>query len=280
MILSLSVRIAETFHSKEHATLDLPSLARIAQDSGYAALCMRASQIGIHSPPDPLLSASRTLASHHLAVSMVTGNFDLVYNNERGPDCLRNITPFLDLAQALGAPLIRVALRHTDDIPWAQRAADQAADRSLSLVHQCHIQSLFETVEGIESTLLRIDRPNFGLIYEPANLEQCGQDYGPETIRRLSPWIRNVYLQNQRLHPLGSVALDTWCRGAVRFDLLDVPQPGGIDFARVFEGLQQIQYSQAVTVHQSAPQSGTIAEAASATARFLARWLGSGIDIR
>jgi len=273
MILSLSVRIAEAFHSKEHATLDLPSLARIAHDSGYAALCMRASQIGIHTPPDQLLSASQILAAHHLSVSMVTGNFDLVYNNERGPECLRKITPFLDLAQTLGAPLIRVALRHTDDIPWAQRAADQAAERSLALVHQCHIQSLFETVEGIEATLRSINRSNFGLIYEPANLEQCGQDYGPATLRRLAPWIRNVYLQNQRLYPLGSVALDTWCRGAVRFDLLDVPQTGGIHFARIFEGLHQIQYSQAVTVHQSAPQSGTIADSAAETARFLARWL-------
>ena len=33
--------------------------------------------------------------------------------------------------------------------------------------------------------LKRIDRANFGLIYEPANLAICGQDYGPDCIAQL-----------------------------------------------------------------------------------------------
>lgn len=270
MRLSLSVRIAEGFQSKEQAMIDLATLAGLARSAGYQALCMRASQVGIHSRPEEVQGAIRILAENSLGVSMVTGDFEIVYNNEKGPGCLRRIAPYLELAQSLGAPLIRVALKHVDDIQWAQRAADLAGERGVSLAHQCHTLSLFETVDGIEETLQKIGRPNFGLILEPANLEICGQDYGPATIQRLAPWILNVYLQNQRLHPHGRITLNTWVRGPVSFDILEIHQPGGINFQRVFSGLEAIGYDGPVTVHQSAPEGGSPAESATAAARYLA----------
>ncbi len=273
MLPALSVRIAEGFLSKEESLLDLDALAPLARAAGFQGLCLRASQVGVHSTPDRVRHVAGSLARHGLRATMVTGDFDIVYNNERGPAVLRRIEPYLDLAVALGAPLLRVALRHADDIPRARMAADAARERGLRLAHQCHIQSLFETVDGILSTLRAIDRENFGLVYEAANLELCGQEYGPDTLRRLAPWIFNVYLQNQRLHPAGQVTLDTWVRGTVRFDLLAPADPGGIEFHRVFDGLAAIGYDGPVTSHQSAPADGRIGDAALATARFLSRWL-------
>jgi sugar phosphate isomerase/epimerase len=177
----------------------------------------------------------------------------------------------------LGAPLIRVALKQEDDIPWAQRAADEVAERGVKLAHQCHTQSLFETVEGIERTLRRIDRPNFGLIFEPANLELCGQDYGTKTVRRLAPWIFNVYLQNQVLKPDGKVTLNTWCRGPVPFDLVPIHQSGGIDFVRVFEALAAINYRGPITAHQAQIPEEPVHALATGTAEYvsgLARQFG------
>ena len=269
MQLSLSVRIAEEFHSKEEASMPLGDLARLAKRCGYGALCMRASQVGVHSPPEIVEAAADCLAEAGLAVSMVTGDFDTVYNNDNGPVALRNITPYLDLAKCLGAPRIRVALKQESDIANAQRAADEAAERDLQLVHQCHTLSLFETVEGIERTLTAINRPNFGLVYEPANLEICGQDYGPATIGRLAKWIFNVYLQNQLLKPDGALTLPTWCAGDLSFDLISVHTPGGVDFGRVFAGLKAIGYDETVTVHQSAQPGETPEESAGGTADFL-----------
>ena len=49
MQLSLSVRIAEEFLSKEKASMSLGELASLANRCGYQALCMRASQLGIQS---------------------------------------------------------------------------------------------------------------------------------------------------------------------------------------------------------------------------------------
>ncbi|MBI2946200.1 MAG: sugar phosphate isomerase/epimerase [Verrucomicrobia bacterium] len=271
MNLSLSVRIAEEFSSKEKASMSLEALADLAVAAGYQALCMRGSQVGVHSAPDAVARVAGVLQARGLSVSMVTGNFDVVYNNDRGPDCLRNIGPFLELAAALKAPLIRVALKKDEDIEWSQRAADEAAGRGLKLVHQCHTQSLFETVDGIERTLRCIDRPNFGLIYEPANLELCGQDYGPKTIQRLAPWIFNVYLQNQALKPDGKMKLNTWCRGPVPFDLIPIHAQGGIDFDRVFQGLAALGYRGTVTVHQAGGAGEAPGESAKATADFLKR---------
>ena len=164
MQLSLSVRIAEGFLSKEEAILGLDAVAKIAKSAGYDALCMRASQVGIHSSSERISDALQVLQANNLGVSMLTGDFDVVYNNDRGPDCLRDITPYLRLAQRLNAPLVRVALKSDEDIPWAQQAADEAIRVGIKLVHQCHTLSLFETVDSIERTLLKIDRPNFGLI--------------------------------------------------------------------------------------------------------------------
>lgn len=269
--LSLSCRIAEGFLSKEEAILTLPQLADLAVAAGYDAICMRASQVGIHTDADVVQQAAEIVHGRGLGVSMVTGDFAIVYNNDRGPDCLTKITPYLQLAETLGANMIRVCLRTPADISHAQRAADEAAERSIRLVHQCHAQSLFETVDQIIDTLTRIDRPNFGLIYDAANLEECRQEYGPATIARLAPWIVNVYLQNQRLSSSGAVTLNTWCHGPISFDIIQPHEPGGIDFHRIFRGLRQIGYSGPITVHQSAPEDPgtTPLTAAAKTAEFL-----------
>jgi len=270
MQLSLSTRIAEGFLSKEVPTMPLVELCRAAVDAGYEATCMRASQVGVRSSTEAVQTARRTLDAHGLPVTMVTGDFDIVYNNDDGPNCLRNITPYLDLAERLGAPLLRVCIKQEEDLAFAQSAADEAAERGLKLAHQCHADSLFETVDQIEANLKWIGRENFGLIFEAGNLDECGQPYGPDTIKRLAPWIFNVYIQNQRCHPDGAVTLQTRCRGPVSLDILPVQEPGGIDFAAVFDGLHRVGYDGVITVHQSAPtEGGSSAVAARDAAEFL-----------
>ena len=87
-----------------------------------------------------------------------------------------------------------------------------------------------------------IDRPNFGLIYEPANLLLCGQPYGRDTLRKFRPHLMNVYVQNHRLDEQGPLSLTTFCRGEVRFHHLDPWEAGGVDFAAVSSALKDIGY--------------------------------------
>lgn len=271
MKLSLSARVAEGFADKRIATLPLAALADLAAREGYDGVCMRASQVGVHSARDEVRAAAAALQARGLAVSMVTGDFAIPENSEAGPGALRHIGPYLDLADALDCDLLRVAMKTADDIEWARRAADEARERGLRLAHQCHTRSLFETVAASLAVLRSVGRPNFGLIYEPANLELCGQDYGAATLRAFAPWIFDVYLQNQRLHAAGADRLETWCRGAVAFDQIPLWEDGGMDVAVVFDGLAALGYDGYVTVHQACAGLGGAEEAARRTAAHLRR---------
>ena len=251
MKLSLSVRVAESVLNKEEANRSMEYLADLALELGYFAMCMRASQAGIQSPLEQVTRVRKILAERGLPVSMVTGDIPIPANDEHAPDALRDITPYLDLADLLGADLIRIGMKKDEDIAWAQRASDEAAERNIRLAHQSHTRSLFETVEESVSVLTKVDRPNFGIIYEPANLDLCGQDYGPETIRRFAPWLFNVYLQNHRLNPEGSMTLDTWVRGPAPHDPVPLQAEGGIDFPGIMETLEEMGYDGYVTVHQA-----------------------------
>ena len=267
MKLSLSVRVGEKYTDKRQAAVPLNELADIALGTGYHALCMRASQIGIHSPREEVALHATLLRKRNLRVSMVTGDFPIPENTDDGPQALRNIGPYLDLAEALDCHLIRVALRKEEDIVWAQRAADAARERSITLTHQCHNRSLFERIDETLEVLRRIGRPNFGLTYEPANLECCGQAYGRETLKRFAPHLVNVYLQNQRLNPAGQSVMKTWCCGDVLFDQIPLWGGSGIDFPAIMAALQDLGYTGYVTVHQAALT--TPREDAERSARYL-----------
>ena len=251
MKLSLSVRVGEKYTDKRQAAIPLDELADIAIASGYHAICMRASQIGIHSSHEDVLSKARLLHERGLSISMVTGDFAIPENSDEGPRALRNIEPYLDLAETLNSDLVRVALRNDEDIAWAQRAADAARERGIKLTHQCHSRSLFERVDETLDVLRRIGRPNFGLTYEPANLECCGQRYGRGTLKRFAPYLLNVYLQNQRINPTGQSVMKTWCRGDVLFDQIPLWDSSGIDFREIIATLEELGYAGYITVHQA-----------------------------
>ena len=269
MKLSLSVRVAESRKNKRDVDTELPDLSSIAKNAGYEALCMRASQVGVQSSKERILWARKVLDDHGLALSMVTGDFAVPENSAEGPGCLRNISPHLDLAEVLDCDLIRVCMKEEADIPFAQEAADEAGERNIRLAHQSHTCSLFETVEGSLDILRKVGRPNFGLIYEPANLAVCGQEYGLDTLRTFQPYLFNVYFQNHAPDPNGTVLSETWIQGRVRSTSRPLEASGGIDFERAFEGLKAIGYDGYVTVHQAFGGDLPPQEAAIRSATFL-----------
>ena len=55
MKLSLSVRVGEKYTNKREAAISLDELVNIAVATGYHAICMRPSQIGIHSRPEEVV---------------------------------------------------------------------------------------------------------------------------------------------------------------------------------------------------------------------------------
>jgi sugar phosphate isomerase/epimerase len=269
MKLSLSVRVAEKFNNKKESSLTIDQLIQLAKSHRYEALCMRASQAGIHTPAETVRQMQRKIRDAGLAVSMITGDFAVPQNDEHGPEGLRNIAPYLDLAEALQSNLIRICMKKEEDIAWAQRAADQAKERSIRLAHQSHHASLFETVEGSLDVLKKVRRPNFGLIYEPANWMLVEEPYGREVIQRLRDYIFNVYLQNHRVNPNAQSAVISWKKGRVGIDHIGLWERGGVRFEEVFLALHDIGYRGYVTVHQAFEGVMSVADAARRSAEYL-----------
>ncbi|MDE0167130.1 MAG: sugar phosphate isomerase/epimerase [Bryobacterales bacterium] len=251
MKLSMSVRVAEKFDNKREASLTIDQLIRLARENGYQALCMRASQAGTHTAPEEIERIGKAIHDAGMVVSMVTGDFFVPQNDENGPDGLRNITPYLDLAEAFDADLIRICMKKEEDIAWAQKASDEARERNIRLAHQAHNSSLFETVRGSVDVLRKVGRDNFGIIYEPANWFVAGEEYGRNGILAVKDYIFNVYVQNHRLNPEAESAIGTWGKGKVGVDHIGLWDEGGCDFEEVFETLHGIDYRGYVTVHQA-----------------------------
>ena len=250
MYLSVSVRIVEAA-CKTKLNIPVEEFIGIVKQGGASAICMRASGAGVEASPEQLQTLASKIASANLPVTMVTADYDVPLNNAEGPNSLRNIRPSLDVAEAFDCDLIRVCMKNETDIAFARQAAELAAERGIRLAHQCHTSSLFEEVDQILDVLKEIDRDNFGIIYEPANLLLNGQDYGVETLQRLAPHIMNVYVQNHRLDAEGPEVLDTYCRGPIRFHHLYLWETGGVDFNQVFQGLRDIEYVGSFTIHQA-----------------------------
>lgn len=267
MKLSLSVRIAESPSRKDLAVVPIEELAPLARAAGFSGLSMRASALSVDSPPERVRAARAQLDRLGLAVSMVMGNVALAANTPDAPDCLRNIAPHLDLAEALGARLVRVMIHGDDDIPHVQRAADQAAERGLTLAQQTHWGTLCETVDESLDIVRRVGRRNFGITYEPANLLACGADYGPDSIARLAPHLVNVYFQNIRLDPAGRYVFKSRRNGPAKLEFVELDDPGGIDVRPLVAALKKAGYDGWFSVHQPLRDGQTLPDAIAEASR-------------
>ncbi|MGH2355220.1 MAG: sugar phosphate isomerase/epimerase family protein, partial [Chloroflexota bacterium] len=275
MQLALSGRIAEPEHAKHVVAADFAQLAGLAARTGYRALCVRPAQATTDTPLGRLRAMRAALDRHGLVASMVTPDVR-VARQAAAPDAnalLRAIGPTLDVAQVLGTALVRVALMNEAGVVWAQRAADEARERGVRLVHQTHTATPFETIDGCREMLARIKRPNFGLGVEPANLILGGQDFGVEALQPLGPYIFNVYVQNVRLTPAGPLSVATNA-GPVRYERLVVGDPGGIELPRFFDALKSLGYRGFVTSHQPAVDGIATEALARRVYEALARWTG------
>jgi sugar phosphate isomerase/epimerase len=261
--------VAEAPRRKDLALMALPALAALAKGAGYRGLSMRASQVGLQSTPEAVREAKAVVDAAGLAVSMVTGDFDVPANNERAGMQLRRMGPLLDLAQALGCDLVRVGMKAWTDIPWARRACDEAAERGIRVAHQLHVCTLFETVETSLRVVREVGRANFGLTYEPSNLRVCSQDTGAATVKAIAPHLFNVYLQNIAPCEGAPNTIETWMNGPVTYDLVPFGDPRGVDFPAVFGALAAAGYDGWVTVHHNVANGSDIAEGTRAIADYL-----------
>jgi sugar phosphate isomerase/epimerase len=300
--LSLSGRISEPIGEVSNLKpLTYDEFLHIAKSTGYDAICVRPLQCNISTPLEEIVELARKTREAGLKVSMVTCDNDQPPNNDCSPFALLNIAPRLKMAEIFGTKLIRCQIKKPEQLGWAQRACDEAQERGLSIVHLAHPATLFSTVDGAIDCLKKINRPNFGLTYEPVNWMEDPKGYGRDVIKSVAPWIVNVYAQNQRVRKgdaPASVAQPAGGRGgaqqasvescvvaagrgarpgraasaspsAAAANNLALWEPGGIDFDTVFQGLHEIGYTGYFTVHSRTSQLHPPIELATKSFAFL-----------
>ena len=240
MKLSLSVRIAELQDRKDHAFMPMEELAPLARSVGFEGLSMRASAVSVDSPPERVAEVRRLLDETGLAVSMVTGDVALAANRGDVARILRDPLPYVKLAQALGCDLLRVMVHDDDEVELLKAACDIVAEHGIRLAHQTHWYTLFETVDGTLDIVNRVDRPNFGVTFEPANLMLCGSEYGRRAIERLAPYLVNAYFQNMKLVEGGPVVWRPTNGPAVAADYVPVGDHTAIDVREMIQALKDV----------------------------------------
>jgi len=153
-------------------------------------------------------------------------------------------------------------MKKGEDIVWAQRAADEARERKLRLVHHAEANTLFATFDLAIGTLKKVNRRNLGYLHDECQWMVNTKDYRPDRIvanmKAISPWLWNVYIKNQMDGP-----------GSINRPEMKLSDPGGVDWDRHFEGLHEIGYMGYVTVHESNPPYGSPMEAAVRCYQFL-----------
>jgi sugar phosphate isomerase/epimerase len=250
MKLSLSVRIAELENRKDHAFMPIEELAPLARAVGFEGLSMRASVVSVDSPPERVAEVRRLLDETGLAVSMVTGDVPLAANRGDVARILREPEPYVRLAQALGCGLLRVMVRSEEEVDLLRSACDMVADEGIRFAHQTHWYTLFESVDDALAVVKRVDHPNFGITFEPANLMLCGSEYGRRAIERLAPYLLNAYFQNMRIVEGGPVVWRPTNGDPVAAEYVPVGDHSAIDVREMIAALRDVGYDGWFSVHQ------------------------------
>lgn len=176
MKFSLSGRFVEMGGGK--LALSNAEFIALAKRAGYDGVDLRASQISHESPPEALVEVKKALQETGLEVAML----GLASAGEKGLAALPKV---IEIARELGCRLIRVG----GDAAFCRKAAEMAVPYGIRLGCQMHTGGEFETFDLARETLAKINRPNFGLITEPANIYMAGDAFTVENFRKVASHI-------------------------------------------------------------------------------------------
>jgi sugar phosphate isomerase/epimerase len=234
MKLSLSGRIIEVDY--KYCQLRVEEFLKLAKEIGYDAVELRRTQISATIPMEEVRQIRGMLDKYGIGVSRFpTGKV-------QDEESLKELGAFADMAVELGCPYLTIGF---DSIPWAQKAADYLKERGLGIAIQVHTGGAFETPEVALNTLKEINRDNFGLMYDPANLFLKRVDY-VQGIEQLKDYLFIVSVQCLAPAAAGEEGAKEYEGVYYKRHLLG--RPGGMDFQGVFKALNKIGFEGYITV--------------------------------
>ena len=258
MKISISSRITEQSNNKEKSFLSLDSFIKLASKNKFDGISLRPSMISTHSSKYLVNQAQELFKVNNMKVSMITSNIHLAKNDELASDILKNITPTLDLAEKLKTSLIRIMIKNSDDIFYAKKALDEAKERNLKLLQQTHWGTLAETLDETVTLIKTINRQNFGITFEPANLMACGSDFNNNALNQLLPHTENFYFQNIILDKKGKHIFPTTHNGDVKVKYVTLDNSKGLNVFSFLDFLKEKKYDKWFTIHQPLLENQTL----------------------
>lgn len=190
-----------------------------ALDRSLAEAALVAAQAGVdgievsaHAPhfdPDAGLDAAREAGAAVRAAGIEVIAYGS-YLGRFGRTTAAHARQEAAIAEALGAPLLRVWAEPSDDAPsdpgpvveLMQIACDAGRPAGITVVIERHLGSLADTPERIRQLLDAIDRPNVALNYQVLDFlpaEAVGEQ--PADAAQLVPYARYFHLKNYQPNP-------------------------------------------------------------------------------
>ena len=245
MKLSISGRLFEIDY--QYCELSIEEFVTVTKDIGYQGVELRKTQVSLDTLSQEVARIRQAVEKAGLEVTCITTRGISL----KAKESFEVFKRYVGLAETLGCELIKTG----GDAPWVRRAADYAAEYGITLAGNNHIGTPFETVPSTLEHLQAIDRENYRLIYDPANLFMTQEEYGLETIRRLADYICYVTVQCPKRVSLKQ-GKDLFQYKGFAYGQGFPGEEGVPDFTAVFHGLHQIGYDGWVSVIE--PGSKTI----------------------
>lgn len=122
------------------------------------------------------------------------------------------------------------------------RLGEIASSMGMKLVYHHHMGTVVQTAEEIDRMMEMTDKDNFSLLFDSGHLAYCGEDY-LSVLRKHVARVKHVHLKDIRPSVVKKVKEEklSFLQG-VRLGTFTVPGDGCIDFAPIFETLDEAGY--------------------------------------
>jgi sugar phosphate isomerase/epimerase len=181
----------------------------------FSAIELRGLMGKLDLPSDPLFAADRIqqtkqqIQDAHLKIASVSSSAQMyVEDPAKRAKELSDAKRFIDLAQALGAPYVRVfgGKDETDKSPApdettkARVAAglhelgEYAGPRGVTVIIESHDH--FTASSSLKDVLTKADSPHVGLLWDAHHTFATANEEPEFTVKQLGPWIRHTHLKD------------------------------------------------------------------------------------
>jgi sugar phosphate isomerase/epimerase len=181
-----------------------------AEEHGFAAIELRGLEGDLNLPGRPEFSNSRIaqsrkdVESHGLRIACVSSSTELHHAEEaERAKGIAEAKLFIDLAQRMGAPYVRVFGNKIDGpeqevvlrVAKAMRElADYAGPRGVQVIIESHGDFVHSTT--LKSVLTSAKSDHLGLLWDAHHTFADGKEQPEKTVSELGVWIRHTHLKD------------------------------------------------------------------------------------